>query len=404
MAAGGKQSDKKASKEPAIGASVAAMVLENNDIAPDGNGSLSPLGVWKNPSQPKSRAESDSLSSLQQLNQNTQNLSKNSILEDEKADVPEKDIDISLLPPEIDLEPVHKFAAKFIASQMEAMASTHEDTMKILEKSHDILRELKTNQRMRSLELLGRALTVDEIDLLDYSIWQSKVRDAETLCHMVDGLVMEKDDLIFLPYTIPEVIEKRAEMKNLRGLNKKNSGMSHGGCFNSSDFDERDAANWSTIRSRMWKWISASNTDYFVCLDLWKKYGMQKKNDDKLREERFKMNLEVFLAGRKEGDSYRRFSRDLYRRSVSDVRRGHSEHSQNAINDSEYFVDKCMEALGEEITRVLTETLQLSDPVTQEKPEFWISLDGLTSKKRTGDAVVLTTFVGAERYKSICNT
>ena len=56
-----------------------------------------------------------------------------------------------------------------------------------------------------------------------------------------------------------------------------------------------------------------------------------------------------------------------------------------------------MQVLSEEITKVLTETFLQWDPVTEEKPEFWISLDGLTSKKRTGDAVVLTTFVGGDR-------
>ena len=56
-----------------------------------------------------------------------------------------------------------------------------------------------------------------------------------------------------------------------------------------------------------------------------------------------------------------------------------------------------MDALGEIITKVLTETLLKWDSVTQERAEFWISLDGLTNKKRTGEAVVLTTFVGGER-------
>ena len=49
-----------------------------------------------------------------------------------------------------------------------------------------------------------------------------------------------------------------------------------------------------------------------------------------------------------------------------------------AINDSEYFVHKCRDALQEIIGKVLTETLLKWDPVTDAKPEFWLSLDGLT--------------------------
>ena len=85
-----------------------------------------------------------------------------------------------------------------------------------------------------------------------------------------------------------------------------------------------EAANWRTIRSRIWRWFSASNTDYFICLDLWKTHCAKEKSMEQLEERKFKLNLEFFLIGRKEGDSYRRFPREVYRRAVSDNRRGDS--------------------------------------------------------------------------------
>ena len=279
------------------------------------------------------------------------------------------------------------------------ISKTHKESKEVLKMSKEILAELKSNQRIRSLELLGRSLSAVERDLLDKSLWKMKAQDAETLCHMLEGFAIKDDEVVFLPYTIPEILAQRKKIENLYPFQKTYCGMSHGNCLDYSKFNENDKSNWSTIRSRIMKWVCANNTDYFICLDLLKKYRIEKRNKKKFEEERFKLNLELFLAGRKEGDSYRRFCRDVYRRTLADSKRGPPFQDQDAmaINDSEYFVHKCCDALQEIIGKVLTETLLKWDPVTDAKPEFWLSLDGLTLKRRTGDAVVLTTFVGGDR-------
>lgn len=130
--------------------------------------------------------------------------------------------------------------------------------------SKEILAELKSNQRIRSLELLGRSLSADERDLLDKSLWKVKAQDAETLCHMLEGFAIKDDEIVFLPYTIPEILAQRKKIENLYPFQKTYCGMSHGNCLDYSKFNENDKSNWSTIQSRIMKWVCANNTDYFV--------------------------------------------------------------------------------------------------------------------------------------------
>ena len=47
------------------------------------------------------------------------------------------------------------------------ISKTHKESKEVLKMSKEILAELKSNQRIRSLELLGRSLSAVERDLLD---------------------------------------------------------------------------------------------------------------------------------------------------------------------------------------------------------------------------------------------
>ena len=205
--------------------------------------------------------------------------------------------------------------------------------------------------------------------------------DATSLCLKIPGLAIESDEIIFLPYTIPGLLRKRKMMTGLMPLSKRYIGVSHSGCLDCKLFGGRDKKNFSKIKSMFHAWITAENTDYFLMLDRWRQHESDKRakvlNSEKREKEYFFRNIRVFLGGRREGDSYNRFTRDVDRLVNLGVDMGDKNHSV-------HFVDECVKCLASIIRKVLTETFCKIDPLTQARPNFWISFDGLTAKRKSG--------------------
>ena len=102
-------------------------------------------------------------------------------------------------------------------------------------------------------------------------------------------------------------------------------------------------------------------------LDLWRQHESDKRakilNSENRERDCFLRNIRVFLGGRREGDSFTRFTRDVDRLVNLGVDMGDKNHSV-------HFVEECVKCLASIIRKVLAETFNKIDAITQARPDF----------------------------------
>ena len=106
-----------------------------------------------------------------------------------------------------------------------------------------------------------------------------------------------------------------------------------------------------------------ANSDYFSRKKEHEEKVESEKNADKLETEAFKNKLGILFTILREGDSFRRFEREVAAAAFNGVNIGN-------INDGRHFVDCALESIEKIIWENLSTVFTNIDPATKEQAEI----------------------------------
>ena len=137
------------------------------------------------------------------------------------------------------------------------------------------------------------------------------------------------------------------------------------------------------LKERLWRKDSDFFDRYQAFLDSEKSQSAEANREDAVLRMKCLTVLKLILEQR----SYISFEREMYYLHYQNIDVG-------TIDQSTYFVDKCLETLAQIIKKAIREDFCKFDEVTQSLPDFSMAADGLTDREQTGETVVLTKFCG----------
>ena len=146
---------------------------------------------------------------------------------------------------------------------------------------------------------------------------------------------------------------------------------------------------FTTFKSRLKKRLWDKENDFFDQHEAYVKTNESKSAKESREDKVLRLKCMTFLKLIFEQRSYVSFEREMYYLS-------HMGFDVGTIDQSTYFVNKCLDTLANIIKKATRDEFCKFDEVTQSFPDFSMAADGLTDRERSGELVVLTKFCGGK--------